>query len=314
MLVDILREQAGETVTDGVQMYRFLQGSGIPQGDYFPKKNRSGRYRLELFFCCGGSVAIQRSTCADVKIGRGDIVLLSEFQDMQSIRIQEPPIGYCIVIVPELCAVFEKIYRALGHTVLSQEHIQKSLDIHGGLLQIRHGGWSQSVFSVLLSLPEWEQGTYCVLKAAELFYLMNTRQAMTEERTRQLPMPGYLVEQLHGVGSYIENHLDEKLTIPQLCRQFNLSSTTLKNKFREFYGQPIHSWISFQRVQRAAELLKFTDMTVLQIAQSVGYESVSQFNVIFRKTYGTVPSSYRKNVRYEKDLTNSVGNNHSPVL
>lgn len=314
MLADLLKKTGAETVSDGVQMYRIGQDSGIAQGDYGQKHRHSGRPGLNIFFCSEGTIRLRCGAGSDLEIGREDILLLSDRAELKSVSVQEPPAGLCMVIVPELCTVFEKIYEALGRGTVTKEHIQRRLEAHGGVLRIRRGCWSRSVFSTLLSLPDREQGTYCMLKAAEMFYLLHARQTMTDMGAEPLPMPAYLVEQLHGVGSYIENHLEEKLTIPLLCRQAQLSATTLKNKFRELYGQPIHQWILCCRLRRASELLEATDLTVLQIAQSVGYDSVSQFNAVFRRAYGVTPSVYRKNVRNERNMAVSVGKKGTSIL
>lgn len=296
MLVDVLNEGSQESVLDGVLLYRFIGDEGITQGSYLLDRNHSAGQQIELFFCCGGSLALQFKNGTVIQIRRDEIILLSDFSDLISVSVQEPPIGYCLVIDSKTCSAFDNIYQALGYAAWNWELIPAFLQKHGGYLQIQHGSWNQNIFSILHSLPEPEQGSYCVLKAAEFFYLITTNQAHSGYIAQHPTIPAHCINLMCSIGTYIENHLDEKLTISLLCRQFNLSPTTLKNKFREFYGQPIHSWILCCRIRHAAELLQSTDMTVLQIAQSVGYDSVSQFNVVFRRVYGVSPSLYRKKV------------------
>ncbi len=294
MLADVLKAASWESVTDGAVLYRFGRDSAPAQSSCTLDRNRASGPRLELFFCCGGAIILQSESGASVRVGRGESILLSDVPNLDSLSIQEPPIGYALVIDPETCSALGDIYRAMGYTAWSYEQVETFLQSHGRCLQLKNSSWNQSLFSTLYSLPDPEQGPYCVLKAAELFYMISSRQALVGHIARQTAMPAHLVKLMRGIGAYIEEHLDEKLTIALLCHQFNLSPTTLKNKFREFYGQPIHSWILYRRVLRAAELLKTTDMTALQIAQSVGYESASQFNVVFRRAYGVAPSVYRK--------------------
>lgn len=314
MLVDILREVPREQVTDGVILYRFPLDIGVAKGEYVLDPYLTSQKRCTLFFCCSGALSLCRKHCADIEIERNDIILLSDYSNLISVVVRDVPVGYCLVIDPATCSVFNNMHQMLGHTSWSYEDIQVFLQKCGGYLKIKHSIWKQSLFSVLNSLPDAEQGPYCVMKAAELYYLFRTRQSVYNDIARQCAMPDYLTEQLICIGTYIENHLDEKLTISQLCRQFNLSPTALKNKFREFYGQPIHNWIQYRRIHRAAELLQSTNMTVLQVAQSIGYESVSQFNVIFRRTYGTSPSLYKKCLIPQK-IADSVGkNDHSMLL
>ena len=92
----------------------------------------------------------------------------------------------------------------------------------------------------------------------------------------------------------MEEHLDEPLTIPALSRLACLSATTFKEGFRRLYGLPVHTWLRQRRIERAAELLRGSSLSVLGVAQSVGYGSASQFSAAFRRQYGMTPAMYRK--------------------
>ena len=94
----------------------------------------------------------------------------------------------------------------------------------------------------------------------------------------------------------MEAHLDESLTIPALSRRACLSTTTFKEGFRRLYGLPVHTWLRQRRMERAAELLHTTELSLEGVAKEVGYSSVSQFIAAFRQQYGLTPGQYRKNV------------------
>ena len=93
---------------------------------------------------------------------------------------------------------------------------------------------------------------------------------------------------------YLKQHLDQKLTIKQMSQRYCLSHTAFKEYFRRMNGCPFHKWLLQQRMAKAVELLRHSSMSILEIAQSVGYEGVSQFNVVFKRIYGVTPSRYRK--------------------
>ncbi|MCG8399471.1 helix-turn-helix transcriptional regulator, partial [Bacillus atrophaeus] len=57
---------------------------------------------------------------------------------------------------------------------------------------------------------------------------------------------------------------------------------------------PVHTWLQQRRMERAAELLRDSSLSVLGVAQSVGYSSASQFSAAFRRQYGMSPTMYRK--------------------
>ena len=81
-----------------------------------------------------------------------------------------------------------------------------------------------------------------------------------------------------------------------LSRRACLSATTVKEGFRRLYGLPVHTWLRQRRMERAAELLHTTELSLEGVAKAVGYSSVSQFIAAFRQQYGLTPGQYRKNV------------------
>lgn len=293
MLSDILKGKCIQSSADGISMYKFLLNDAAI-GECASNKDQSAHGSFELFFCCKGTIVFRCQNGSDLEIKSGESILLDESCRMDIAFIKEPLLGYSIAIDFRNCNALEKIYSSLNHKALDHGRIEKILEEHNGYLHIKDVFWNQSILNTLKCLSEKNQVPYCVLKAAELFYLLDVESPLLDSDQKNPPIPRYLAERLECVRNYIESHLEEKLTITFLCHRFNISQTTLKNKFKEFYGYSVHRWILLCRVKKAAELLECTDMTILQVAQSVGYESTSQFNLVFRRAYGIAPSLYRK--------------------
>ena len=93
----------------------------------------------------------------------------------------------------------------------------------------------------------------------------------------------------------LEN-LGQPLTIEGLARRFHISGTFLKEGFRQMYGQSTRKFLQMRRMDKASELLRTTNQTVLQIAVAVGYESASQFSQIFKRHYQLPPAQYRRQI------------------
>ena len=106
------------------------------------------------------------------------------------------------------------------------------------------------------------------------------------------------VDLIHEVHEYLLQHLDEKITIDTLSRQFHMNPTTLKSVFKSVYGNSLASHIKEHRMERAAELLTGTGLTIAEIATQVGYDSQSKFTAAFKSRYGVVPKEYRRPQRF----------------
>ena len=113
----------------------------------------------------------------------------------------------------------------------------------------------------------------------------------------------YQMDRIRRVQAYMLENLDQPHTIQGLSEAFHISSTLLKEGFRQMYGLPIHKFLQVHRMARAAELLCTTGLPVLQIAEAVGYDSASQFGVIFKRQYQLSPSQYRKRLGYKMSKT-----------
>ena len=137
-------------------------------------------------------------------------------------------------------------------------------------------------------------GNYIELKLMELVYLIHHDNNVLASKTSENYSDGYLIQTITQIKQYMESHLDEKHTINSLASMFHMAPTTLKIAFRSVYGKPIHSWLQSQRMTVAAHLLHSSDISILEVAQQVGFEGVSQFNVIFKRYYGTTPGQFRK--------------------
>lgn len=99
---------------------------------------------------------------------------------------------------------------------------------------------------------------------------------------------------IHQVHEYLLEHLSERITIEELSRQFLMNPTTLKQTFKEIYGNSIAAHIKEHRMEKAAALLRDSSDSIARIASFVGYESQSRFTTAFKETYGMLPSEYRK--------------------
>ena len=154
--------------------------------------------------------------------------------------------------------------------------------------------WSRAAFADLNRLPPGERERWCVWKSVELLYLLSAPEKAETDTAPALERE--VARALVDTRRYMEAHLDEPLTIPALSRRTCLSATAFKESFRRLYGLPVHTWLRQRRMERAAELLRSSSLSVLGVAQSVGYSSASQFTAAFRRQYGVTPVQYRKNV------------------
>lgn len=157
--------------------------------------------------------------------------------------------------------------------------------------------WCEAFFHTLEQLPPGMQGNYCALKAEELLFLLHAGGEALLHPQGDRYYDRFQLQAVEGVRAYMEQHLAEHLTIPELARRFHLSATLLKACFRQVYGVPVHQYLLEQRMVRAAGLLAGTRWSVAAVAAAVGYSGTGQFSTAFRARYGMAPARYRQAAR-----------------
>ena len=138
--------------------------------------------------------------------------------------------------------------------------------------------------------------------AAKLFYESKVAEAVSlvVERHKQRFLTGKprLSEadkkQIENVTAYINDHYAFDLPQERLAKIACMGATKLKTSFRLYHDCTITEYIQQRRMSQAEYLLSSTDLTIGQVAQTVGYQSASRFAELFRKSTGLLPNEYRK--------------------
>jgi AraC family transcriptional regulator len=105
------------------------------------------------------------------------------------------------------------------------------------------------------------------------------------------PISGW---RMRRVLEYIEAHLDGDLSLDAMAREAQLSPLYLARAFKAAIGQSPHQYVLVRRVERAKELLRNTDMLIVDVALSAGFSSQSHLSHWFLRHVGVSPAVYRR--------------------
>lgn len=92
---------------------------------------------------------------------------------------------------------------------------------------------------------------------------------------------------------FIEEHSSEELSLTAVARFVNISPNHLSEKFKEVTGVKFVDYIARRRFAKACALLQNRQLRISEIAFEVGFQSLSQFNRVFRRFTGKSPTEYR---------------------
>lgn len=104
---------------------------------------------------------------------------------------------------------------------------------------------------------------------------------------------------LYDIRQYIDEHYTENLTLEKLSQHFCLSPSRLSHLFKQRLGYSTINYIMRRRIGEAQSQLIMSKQSVTEIAFAVGFENISNFNVLFKKYVGLAPNIYRKKYTLE---------------
>ena len=103
------------------------------------------------------------------------------------------------------------------------------------------------------------------------------------------------IQRINKVVAYINNHLDETLDLKTLANEAALSDFHFHRIFKALKGEAIGGYITRLRLEATARLLRYTALTIEEIAFNIGYETPASLSKAFKKQYGISPAEYRTN-------------------
>lgn len=96
------------------------------------------------------------------------------------------------------------------------------------------------------------------------------------------------------VKDYIDGHFKNEITLQLLSEKFNISTYYLSHLFKDKLGYSLGQYVLRRRIGEAQTLLLTTDDKIIDISLKVGYDSVSNFNSVFKNKVGITPTRYRE--------------------
>ena len=121
---------------------------------------------------------------------------------------------------------------------------------------------------------------------------MGTRLAGKQGRGRISQDPE-LLRRLLRAKDRIDAASHEEWPVPRLARVSGVSEAHFARSFKEAFGVPPHRYLLTRRLERAAALLRDTDLSITEIAFQTGWNSLGTFGRTFRDVTGESPGRLR---------------------
>src|SRR6266568_2337552 len=120
------------------------------------------------------------------------------------------------------------------------------------------------------------------------------RQLSSRGRERAEPV------EIWKARKFIHQHSDDELSLTKVAKFSNISANHLSEKFKEVAGINFVDYVARIRIGKACDLLRNSNLRISEIAFAVGFQSLSQFNRVFKKLTRKSPTQFRTAHKKEK--------------
>lgn len=93
---------------------------------------------------------------------------------------------------------------------------------------------------------------------------------------------------------YIRQHLSNDLSMQMIAEYLHCSTSHLMHIFKKKIGKTVIEYITDERINKARQILKESDLPINVTARICGYEDYSYFTRVFKKETGMTPRNYRE--------------------
>ncbi|MCR5453260.1 MAG: helix-turn-helix transcriptional regulator [Lachnospiraceae bacterium] len=94
--------------------------------------------------------------------------------------------------------------------------------------------------------------------------------------------------------NYIYGHLKERITIEDLAEYSQNSTSHISRLFKDELGISASDYIRKAKLESAKNMLRYSDYSLIDIANYYSFASHSHFSMLFQKEYGITPKKYRE--------------------
>jgi AraC-like DNA-binding protein len=211
----------------------------------------------ELYLSVGGEA---------VSLTAGDAYLVRKYTTLSGVR---PSVGACgfytvsfYCTLPKYDALYKKVLRISSRS-----------------------SYAETLFNNLTFYASQGKGEGYLMDSAFALLL----EVLYDSRNRE---PERV--QMHGVLSYITDHISSPLTIEEISEHFHYSGDYIAKIFRQQFGVTIKQYIIEKKLSVAKRLLTTSDISVKQVGQAVGFGDSVLFEKFFKYHVKMTPKKYRE--------------------
>lgn len=260
--------------------------------DSFSMRHKALAHIMQINYCRAGQVTWETSHGGSIFLNPGDFSLHTLNVCMDS-SLHFPTGEYHgLTVSIDLQEVSAHPPELIAEADVFQDLLREKFRLDSAVAFLAGSEQAENIFSAFYGQPEKLKLPYQRIKVLELLLFLVRMEVSPQNHLTEYPSEQIqIVRQIHD---QLLQHMERRITIEELSRQYLINPTTLKAAFKAVYGVSLAAHMKKHRMEQAAKMLRETDMSIASIAQAVGYDSQSKFTASFKASFRVLPREYRK--------------------
>ena len=212
---------------------------------------------------------------------KGDIAIIAAGELFPRVRVDRE------VPLLDLFLSADALVEGVGETMSAKTQLRSHLRLRDPLIQ-------QMALALKTSLETAAEDSklYADSMATALGAHLLTRYGVKKSIVKDYK-GGLTPSQLKTVIEYIKTHLNGELNLNSLANLIYLSPHYFANLFKQSTGLSPYKYITQSRLEKAKELLRDRNLSIVFVCQEVGFKNQSHFTRVFRQHFNITPKAYR---------------------
>lgn len=282
-------------IEDNISIIKFEMFKGIDvhfietKSDCIFKTQKYDQQILEITHCKNGRFECEFKHNRFLYIREGEIVLNTTFN--LPIKYFFPLKNYYgVSITINRNEISDDCYELLKKFYIDIDFIIENLNSNNGWFTLKSEYKMENIFQEIYDAKGDIE--YLRIKVIELFHFV--MKINIENLNSFKKFSGIYVEAVKEIRNKLIENMLKSYTLEEITQKYNISLTLFNELFKNIYGDTPYQYVKKYNMNRAANIIKTSDMPIIEIANEVGYTNPSKFSKAFKDVFGVTPKIYRK--------------------
>lgn len=194
---------------------------------------------------------------------------------------------YCVLLHPLLLCATPAYEKNFVMPIIKN----KGFDF---ILLSKNEVWQQEIYNMICSIYSVRNKKTAPLRVQSVFLniwtLIYENMSVNEEQEK---ISSNLVV-IKNMVRFIQQNFADKITLSDIAGAGAVGESKCCRMFKQYLNETPNAYLNQYRLDKSAELLRNTDMSITEIALFVGYAGSSYYTETFHKWFGKTPKQYRE--------------------